>query len=118
VFSVGVRRAPKEGSVAEWYEHQCQLQQLALERMKIREFPFGTGVDGVALQAGDIPMKMRIVMFEDGGWLWALTGMAPVTLWEDSVIVLSAMILSFALKEPAGQSAPVAPADDVAPPEE
>jgi hypothetical protein len=116
VFSVGVRPAPKKGTVAEWLEYQCHLQQLAVERMKVSRFVFGTAVEAVALQGGDIPMKMRVVMFEDGGRLWVLTGMAPVKLWPDAVPVLSCMMVSFELDEPKGQTAPVVPEVPADPP--
>lgn len=110
VFSVGVRPAPKTGSVAEWYERQCYLQQLSLQRMTVHDFLFGKGIDGVALQAGDLgPMKLRVVMFEDGGRLFALTAMAPIKLWEVSVAPLSLAILTFELLNPKGQTAPLVP---------
>lgn len=112
VLSIGARPAPKKGSVAEWLEYQCYRQGLALTRMKVQKFPFGVGVDGVALQAGDVEMKMRIVMFEDGGVLWSLVGMAPVKLFEDAVVVLSAAMLSFELSSPKGPTAPVVPLEE------
>lgn len=105
VFSVGVRPAPKEGYVAEWLETQCIMQGLALERMTVHQFLFGWGADAVALQASDIgPLKMRIVMFEDSRRLWVLTGMAPLKLWEGSVVPLSRAICSFELMQPGKQN--------------
>jgi hypothetical protein len=114
VFAVAVRPAPRKGSVAEWYELECHRQGLALDRIRIRRFAFGVGVDGVALQGGDVPMKLRIVMFEDGGRLWTLTAMAPVKLFEPAIRELSAMLLTFELDHPAGQTAPVAPLEESA----
>lgn len=109
VYSVGVRPAPKTGAVTEWLERHCYLQQLALEKMKIHQFLFGLGADAIALQPSDLgPMKMRVTMFEDGGRLFVLTGMAPIKLWEASVPTLSLATLTFELLQPKGQTAPVA----------
>jgi hypothetical protein len=113
VFSVGARPAPKKGTVAEWLEKQCHLQQLALQRMTVHEFLFGYGVDAVALQSSDIgPLKLRLVMFEDGGRLFVLTAMAPLKLWDTVVATLSLAILSFELIQPKGQTVPVLPKPD------
>lgn len=104
VFSVGVRPAPKKGVVAEWLETQCTMQGLALQRMTVHKFLFGWGADAVALQASDIgPLKLRVVMFEDSHRLWVLTGMAPLSLWEGSVVPLSRAICTFELLNPGGQ---------------
>jgi hypothetical protein len=108
LFSVGVRPAPKKGYVAEWLEKQCALQGLALQRMTVHEFLFGWGADAVALQASDIgPLKLRIVMFEDSFRLWALTGMAPQSMWEGSVVPLSRAICTFELLHPGKQNTPI-----------
>jgi hypothetical protein len=108
VYSVGVRPAPKTGAVTEWLERQCYLNKLALERMKINRFLFGLAADAVALEASDLgPMKMRVTMFEDGGRLFILTGMAPIKLWEAAVPTLSLATLTFELLQPKGQTAPV-----------
>jgi hypothetical protein len=120
LFSVGVRPAPKAGVVAEWLEEQCRAQSLALQRMTAHEFLFGWGADAVALQASDLgPLKLRVVMFEDGGRLFALTAMAPVDLWEAFVEPLSLMILTFELASPKGPTVPVfrkPPGADAEPP--
>lgn len=119
IFSIGVRPAPKKGNVAEWLERQCHLQQLALEKMKFNKFAFGWGVDAIALQASDFgKLKLRITMFEDGGRLFALTGMAPLKLWENWVVPLSLCLCTFELLEPKGQSAPLGPkySEEEAPP--
>lgn len=110
LFSVGVRPAPKEGYVAAWLEEQCMVQGLALQRMTVHRFLVGWGADAVALQQSDIgPLKMRIVMFEDSGRLWVLTGMAPLSLWEGSVIPLSRAICSFELRSPGKQTVAILP---------
>jgi hypothetical protein len=110
IFSIGVRPIPKKGNVAEWLERQCHLQQLGLERMKLNKFAFGWAADAIALQASDFgKLKLRITMFEDGGRLFALTGMAPLKVWENWVIPLSLCLCTFELLEPKGQSAPLGP---------
>jgi hypothetical protein len=110
VFSVGVRPAPKKGNVAEWLERQCYLSQLALERMKLNKFLFGWAADAVALQASDFgKLKVRLTMFEDGGRLFGLTGMAPLDLWDIWVVPLGLCVNTFELLNPKGQSAPLAP---------
>jgi len=119
LFSVGVRPAPKKGNVAEWLERQCYLQQLALERMKLNEFPFGWAAEASALQASEFgKLKLRITMFEDGGRLFVLTGMAPLDLWDVWVVPLGLMVNTFELLKPKGQTAPLAPKYEEAPPEE
>ena len=108
IFSVGVRPAPAKGVVAEWLEEQCHLQQLALQRLVPHQFLVGWGADALAMQASDLgPMKLRIVMFEDGGRLFALTAMAPEKMWDTVVATLSLMILTFELADPKGQTANV-----------
>jgi hypothetical protein len=89
------------------------MQGLALQRMTVHKFLFGWGADAVALQASDIgSLKLRIVMFEDSHRLWALTGMAPVTLWEGSVIPLSRAICTFELLHPGKQNTAILPKPD------
>jgi hypothetical protein len=110
VFMVGVRPAPKQGNVAEWLERHCYLQQLGLQRLELKQFIFGWAADAIAIQASDIgKLKLRVTMFEDGGRLFVLSGMAPLELWEPMVRTLSLCILSFELLQPKGQSAPLAP---------
>lgn len=110
LFSVGVRPAPERGHVAEWLEEQSTMQGLALQRMTVHKFLFGWGADAVALQQSDIgPLKMRIAMFEDSRRLWALTGMAPLSLWEGSVIPLSRAICTFELLHPGKQTVAILP---------
>lgn len=119
IFSIGVRPAPKKGNVAEWLERQCYLQQLAIEKMVFNKFPFGWAVDASVLQANDSgKLKLRMTMFEDGGRLFLLIGMAPLELWEDWVVPLSRCLCTFELLEPKGQSAPLGPkySDEEAPP--
>ena len=113
VFSVAVRPAPKAGNVAEWLERHCYLQQLGLQRLEVKQFIFGWAADAIAIQASDLgPLKLRVTMFEDGGRLFVLMGMAPIKLWEPMVRTLSMCILSFELLQPKGQTAPVAPKRD------
>jgi hypothetical protein len=116
LFSVGVRPAPRKGYVAEWLEQQCAMQGLALERMAVRKFLFGWGADAVALEQSDIgPLKMRIAMFEDSHRLWVLTGMAPLSMWEASVIPLSRAICSFELLHPGKQTFAILPKPESTP---
>ncbi|MFO0593391.1 MAG: hypothetical protein U0441_37965 [Polyangiaceae bacterium] len=108
VFTVGVRPVPKKGVVCEWLEKNVILQGLALQRMTVHKFLFGWGADAIALQESDIgPLKMRVTMFEDSKRLWVLTGMAPLNLWEGSVIPLSRAICTFELAHPGAQTVPV-----------
>lgn len=119
IFSIGVRPAPKKGNVAEWLERQCYLQQLAVEKMRFNKFAFGWAVDASAIQASDFgKLKLRITMFEDGGRLFALIGMAPLDLWDKWVESLSLFLCTFELLEPKGQSAPLGPkrSEEEAPP--
>jgi len=110
LFSVGVRPAPKKGTVAEWLERQCHLQQLALQRMKLNKFIFGWAAEAVALQASDFgKLKLRVTMFEDGNRLFVLTGMAPLEIWDAWVVPLGLCVNTFELLNPKGQSAPLAP---------
>lgn len=110
VFSAAVRPAPKQGTVAEWLEEQCHLQQLALQRMTVHTFLFGPAADAVALQASELgPLKLRVVAFEDGGRLFVLTAMAPLKLWDTVVATLSLAILTFELLEPKGNTVAVLP---------
>lgn len=110
VFSVAVRPAPKTGTVAEWLEWQCQTQGLALQRMTIHDFLFGPGVDAVALEESEVgPLKMRLTMFEDGGRLFLLIGMAPLSMWDTVVATLGLAIVSFELLAPEGRTAALLP---------
>lgn len=108
VFSVGVRPVPRKGVVCEWLEKNCILQGLALQRMTVHKLLIGWCADAVALQDSGLgPLKMRIAMFEDSKRLWVLTGMAPLKLWEGSVIPLSRAICTFELLHPGAQTVPV-----------
>ena len=110
VFSVAVRPAHKTGTVVEWLHAQCHIEQIVVERWVWRRFAFGLGIDAVAMQGSDFgPMRMRMAMFEDGGRLFQLIGMATQAMWPAQVAALSLPIVSFELKAPKGQTTPVVP---------
>lgn len=109
VFTVAARPAYGEGTLADWLMYLCREQEL-----RITEFmPAAIGNTFAAScvcsqdsEAGE--MKVRIALFEDGGALLSLIGMAPVAIWDSVAALFDQMITSFRLAAPQGSSVPLA----------
>jgi len=111
VFGVGARPIYDDGSLAEWLEwlardqgydpgpieHETALPQPAVGCWAMQ-------------QSGDTMLRMRLVLFEDGGRLIQLTMMAPQALWQSVHDTFWTMYASLRLARPKGSSAALAPA--------
>ncbi|MBL8295557.1 MAG: hypothetical protein JNN08_27175 [Bryobacterales bacterium] len=109
VFSASVRPAYGDGTLADWLMYLCREQEF-----QIIEFMPVTVGDAhaaacVCTQDSDGGlMKIRVALFEDGGALYNLLGMAPAQIWESVAPTFEQMITSFRLAEPQGSSVPLA----------
>jgi hypothetical protein len=109
LLSAGVTLPPSRDSVASHFERYCHEEGFEIIAMRPSAFCVGNVVDGLALQnappIGEV--KMRIAMFEDGGRLFVLSGMAPSPLYSKFIRFLSLAMLTFELAHPAGPVLPL-----------
>jgi hypothetical protein len=112
LFSVAARPAYEDGSVYDWLMYACRQEGFDIQGfmpIKIGEAP---AVECRAIQqTGMGPMRMRVVVFEDGGRLMNMSAMAPESLWDAVSGTLDQMMDSFRLAEPRGMTAPLIPAN-------
>lgn len=111
VFSVGARPAYGDGTLSDW------LGWLAREAGYDPgpvELETGLAMPAVAcwaMQWSDgTPVRMRLLLAEDGGRLIQVAVMAPQALWSAVHETFRHMLTSFALVRPRGGSTPLAPA--------
>jgi hypothetical protein len=117
VFSVGARPAYPDGTVAEWLQWLVAQQGFDAGPIEAEAVGSHAAVACWAMQTqGDVVMRMRLVLLEDGGRLVNLSAMAPMPLWPAAGSVLRTMVDSFRLSAPRGPSALLAPADTSLPP--
>jgi hypothetical protein len=110
VFTVAARPAYDDGAVSQWLEYICRKE--GYEHSPVTEIRIGDlpAVTCDALQkADDVTMKMRFVLFEDGGRLFQMSAMAPEALWSSAIEKLAPMLSSLELREPRGTKVPLKP---------
>jgi hypothetical protein len=66
-------------------------------------------------QADGVRMRMRLVLFEDGGRMVQVAAMAPQPLWPSVHDTVRTMLASFALLAPRGGTVALAPAGETLP---
>lgn len=117
VFTVAARPAYGDGTVAQW------LERLARERgcdPGSIEREHGLEHEAAAcwsMQDGaGTPLRIRLVLFEDGGRLLHVGVMAPQMLWNSVHDTLRTMVHSFRLAAPRGGTAPLCLDDAPLPP--
>lgn len=110
VFSVVARPAYEDGSLVQWLEFLARDQGFdpgAIEHETVVRHP---AVACWAMQQSDgVLMRMRLVLFEDGGRLVQVSAMAPQPLWGSAHDTLRTMLASFTLAAPRGGTAALAP---------
>ncbi|MDB5324000.1 MAG: hypothetical protein JWN40_5631 [Phycisphaerales bacterium] len=107
VFTVATRPLIPGSTPATALAYLSDAQQLAIEPVRAVTLPCGRGAETTAAQtAGGETMKMRLIMFEDGGHLFSLTVMAPGPLWDAMKPTLDHIVQSFVLVDPRGPTTP------------
>ncbi len=110
VFSAGARPAYGDGTLADWLLFLAREQGYdpgPIEHETLLSLP---AVGCWAMQQSDgVLMRMRLVLFEDGGRLVQVAAMAPQALWASVHDTLRTMLASFALARPRGGSVALAP---------
>jgi len=117
VVTVGARPAYGDGTVLDWLRYLSREQEFDVELCE----PFATsGRSGVSIvatqQQEEGVLRMRVVLFEDGGSMFVLMGMAPVAYWPSAQGMMDLMLGSFLVTHPKGQTARLTPDDPELPP--
>ncbi len=101
-MSVGVRLATRSASVADAFLEYCRDEDFEVHLMRPQLYSAGTVMEGLVTQnvAPVGLMKVRMAMFEDGGRLFLLAGMAPAVLYPDALRALSLAMIAFELDFP------------------
>lgn len=109
VLSIGARVAPPSKSVASLFREYCDAEQYEALVIRPQRYAVGNVIEGLVRQQTSPlgPVKMRLAMFEDGGRLFGLSGMAPPEMYPDFVRAMSLAMLSFELTLPQGPQLPL-----------
>jgi len=109
IVSFGAILAPQKAPVSIYFERYCQYQGYSILAMEPRRFFAGMVLDGLVTQEapGWGSLLIRVAMFEDGGRLFALAGMAPAAVYERFVRPFSLAMRTFELQWPRGPTVPL-----------
>ena len=103
VFVVAARPAYAEGTVAQWLDWVTRQQ--GLDPGPMEQQPIGSHAAvacwGIQVE-GDTVMRSRLLMFEDGGRIVAISCTAPDALWLSVAPSFASMLGTFALLAPRG----------------
>ena len=112
VFTVAARPAFGDGAVSQWLEYICREEGLPLvtpiTATAIGPLPAVTCEATQRTDDGMI-MRMRFVLFEDGGRLFQMSAMSPEPFWPAAIQKIEPMLASFELRETRGTSTPLMP---------
>lgn len=103
VFTVAARPAFDDGAVSQWLEYICSAegyQHTLVKETRIGDRPAVTC--DATQKTDDVTMKMRFVLFEDGGRLFQMSAMAPEPLWAAAIEKMGPMLTSLELREARG----------------
>lgn len=109
VFSAAVRPAYSDGTLVDWLMYLCREQDFQI--VEFMPVTLGESHAAACVCTQDSEggmMKIRMAIFEDGGALYNLLGMAPAAVWDSVAPTFEQMITSFRLAEPQGSSVPLA----------
>ncbi|MGE0144114.1 MAG: hypothetical protein AB7I19_08670 [Planctomycetota bacterium] len=110
VFSVGARPAYSDGTVSDWLEWLARDQGYDPGPVEAESFFQHPAVGCWAMQQSDGGLlRMRLVLFEDGGRLVQVSVMAPQALWSSVHDTLRTMLATFSLTASRGGTAALAP---------
>ena len=119
VFTVAARPAFEDGSVSDWLRFLAREENFELDEVRTTQIGTLAGVEALVLQRQeDMTVRLRLVLIENGGRLFQLSGMAPVQLWPGAEKVLGEMIASFELAVDQGSTTPLEHAPEANSPEE
>ena len=110
VFSVAARPAFSDGAVYEWMMYLVGREDFEIQGAMPVRIGGTEAVECRAIQQTEAgPMRMCIVMFEDGGRLFNLTAMAPAAIWDSIEPAFDQIFDSFRIEDPRGATAPLVP---------
>ncbi len=114
VFTVAARPAYEDGTVSQWLDYICQAEGYAHTPVKETRLGAYPAVTCDATQKTDaVTMKMRFVLFEDGGRLIQMSAMAPEPLWDSAIKKMAPMLASLELRETRGTKVALFPGQPV-----
>ena len=109
VFTVATRPASSERSLREALFDLCREKGFEIERAAPVAVDCGLAAGCIATQKTATGlMKMRILLLEDDGRIFCLTGCSPAPLWRAHSVGFYQMFESFKLAEKFGQTLQVA----------
>ncbi|MEQ1690422.1 MAG: hypothetical protein ABMA00_04005 [Gemmatimonas sp.] len=113
VFTVAARPAFDDGAVAQWLEFICDAEQYAHSEIEVTQIGMLPAVtcDATQQTTDGTTMRMRFLLFEDGGRLFQMSAMAPDLLWAAGLQKMSPMLDSFELREVHGTNVPLRPGE-------
>jgi hypothetical protein len=110
LFTVAARPAFEDGSVYEWLLYLCQREQLEVRGAMPVRVAGRDMVECRATQQTDAgPMRLRLLMFEDGGRLFQISAMAPEAIWASLEATFDEMLESLQLDKCHGPTVPLIP---------
>ncbi len=119
VFTVAARPAYEDGTVSQWLDYICSAEgytHTPVKETRIGAYPAVTC--DATQKADDITMKMRFMLFEDGGRLFQMSAMAPEALWDSAIKTMAPMLASLELRETRGTQVSLFPGKPAAKSEE
>lgn len=112
VFTVVARPAYADGTVAQWLQYAAHARGLDPGTMEQDAAGPHAAVGCWGMQQdGDLIMRVRMLLWEDGGRMINISCMAPEPLWATFAPVFRRMLASFALTAPRGATVALASAD-------
>jgi hypothetical protein len=107
VFTAAARPILPGATAMAMLQFLAAQQRFALTNARNAILPCGKVAQADAAQTvNNDTMKMRLVVLEDGGTVYALSTMAPAPLWDAVRPMLDRMIESFTLANPKGPTTP------------
>lgn len=109
VAAIGARPAYDEGNVSSWLHYFCKAEGYETGRMEVIKVGPLDAVACDAIQIADDGgrVRMRMILLEEGGRFYQMSGMAPEQLWPSFAPIFEKMLLSFEVETRRGQSMPL-----------
>jgi len=113
VLTFSARPGFAEGSVAEWLRRICTADKVQIGQFAPAQAGGIPAVGASGSQASEAgPMSLRVLAFEQGGWLHLLMAMAPAAIWDSVTPTFDRMLASFAMTNPMPATVPLWPPGD------
>lgn len=108
LLSLAARPAFDGGTVAQWLERHCRLEGMEPTDLRSRRIGELDAVTAETIQQTDAgPMRMRLVMIEDGRTLLVMAAVAPEAIWPSLDATFDRMISSYRPVNRRGQTVPL-----------